>query len=104
MEMEILTDKIEEEGALIIPKYVSDRVEKCIREINSGCSEADIDEAYEELKRNYGEMSQSGRCPSDLYGDPGRIIAYLRYYFFFNYSAMRLILLNNFRKGVEMIP
>ena len=56
------------------------------------------------VKKNYGEMSQSGKCPADLYGSPSRIIAYLRYYFFFNYSTMRWILLNNFGKGMEMIP
>ena len=63
-----------------------------------------LDKAYKELKRNYGEMSQSGKCPSDLYGNPSHIIAYLRYYFFFNYSAMRWILLKNFRNNVEIIP
>jgi hypothetical protein len=103
MEMEILTDKIEEEGALIIPKYVYDRVEKCIREINSGCSEADINRACKELKEAYGKMSGGSR-PENLYGSLCHVIAYLRYYFFLNYPAIRWILLNCLDKGMEIIP
>jgi hypothetical protein len=56
VEMGKLKRKIEDGGQLCIPKYVSERVNLCIRNLENYCSETDIMEAWEELKENYGKI------------------------------------------------
>lgn len=102
-EMENLRRKIEDLGQLYIPGYVIERVEVYIRDLEAGYSEAHINDAWRELKRNYREIS-GGNTTVELYGNERRTIAYLRYYFFLNYPAMRWILLKNLENGTEIIP
>jgi len=103
VEMEKLKRKIEDGGQLYIPKYVSERVNVCIRNLENDRSETDTKEAWEELKENYGKIS-GGNHPTNLYRSPCHIIAYLRYYFFLNYPAIKWILLNCLEKDMEIIP
>jgi hypothetical protein len=103
VEMGKLKRKIEDGGQLCIPKYVSERVNLCIRNLENYCSETDIMEAWEELKENYGKIS-GGNHPTNLYRSLCHIIAYLRYYFFLNYPAIKWILLKNLEKDMEIIP
>lgn len=103
MELEKLKRKIEEGGQLYIPNYVYTRVEDCIRNLENGCSDTDINEAWRELKENYGRISGGDRS-ANLYRSLDHIIAYLRYYFFLNYPAIKWILLNCLEKDMEIIP
>ena len=103
MDVEKLKRKIEEGGALYIPMYVSKRVKDYISDFEGGCSKDAIDEAWKELKRSYGERP-GGIVPVDLYRDNCHRIAYLRYYFFLNYPAIKWILLKNLENNKKIIP
>jgi len=100
-EIEKLEGKIEEDGQLYIPQYVYKRVNDCIADFGYSCSETDINDAWKELKRSYAE---GGNTAAGLYRTECHIVAYLRYYFFLNYPAIKWILLKNLEKGTEIIP
>lgn len=104
MRMEKLKRKIEEGGELYIPRYVSERIENYILDLGYAYSEEDINNAWRELKGNYGKMSGENTSVVELYGSQCHIIAYLQYYFFLNYPAMKWVLLKNLENGTEIIP
>jgi hypothetical protein len=109
-EMENLKRKIEDREQLYIPKYVSGRVEDCVEYLTVGFDkrlegytiEQKVKEAFDRIKKVYYKRSK-GRI-YEIYIDQWDIIAYLRYYFFMNYSKIKWILLKNLEKGVEIIP
>ena len=104
--IENLRRRIEEEGQLYIPEYVSERVRNCINDLGwSSYTDDCINDAWEELKREYRRISEGDRITAEeLYRTECHIIAYLRYYFFLNYPVIRWILQKNLENGIAIIP
>jgi len=104
--IENLRSRIEEEGQLYIPGYVSERVRNCINDLGwSSYTDDCINDAWRELKREYGRISGGDRVTAEeLYRTECHIIAYLRYYFFLNYPVIRWILQKNLENGIAIIP
>ncbi len=87
--------KIEEGEWLYIPKYVEERLDDyllSLRHIN-------VNKVWREIKRSYYRGDTA-----DLYRDKRHIVAYLRYYYFLNYPAIKWILFKNLEKGMDIIP
>ena len=101
--IENLKRKIEEEGQLYIPRYVSEHVENYINDLGASYSEARINDAWKELKGEYRKISKEGTTV-ELYRTECHIIAYLQYYFFLNYPLIKWIMLKNLENGTEIIP
>ncbi|HUV02683.1 MAG TPA: small ribosomal subunit Rsm22 family protein [Desulfobacteria bacterium] len=98
-ELEKLREKIEDEEGLFIPVEVDERVKDTIADLGYSCSETAINNAWKELKRNYGSGSFE-----EMYRNECQIVAYLRYYFFLNYPVIKWILLKNLERGTNIIP
>ena len=101
--IENLKRKIEEEGQLYIPRYVSEHVENHINDLGASYSEARINDAWKELKGEYRKISKEGTTV-ELYRTECHIIAYLQYYFFLNYPIIKWIMLKNLENVTEIIP
>ena len=89
------------EGQLYIPGYVSERVRNCINDLGwSSYTDDCINDAWRELKRIYA----GGGNAATIYRKERYVIAYLRYYFFLIYPAIKWILFKILERGAEIIP